>query len=114
MNKKSRGAWGEQIALDFLEKKGYIILDRNLWSAAGEIDIIARDTDTTVFVEVKVITAYGAGELEQIVSEKKQERIRNCALLYLKQQYGTIEMSLRFDVIAIHNREEILHVENAF
>ncbi len=116
--KKNTGKIGEDIAVRFLSQKGYRILERN-WrmKSGGEIDIVADDHGTMVFVEVKArsSTEYGTGE-EAITSHKK-EKIINAAKSCLK--YKGEDHPCRFDVISIlfdKNRKmkEINHIENAF
>ena len=116
---KSVGKMGEAHAVYYLKKKSFRILERNYTIRGGEIDIIAKYGDWTVFIEVKTRTndRFGSG-LEKI-NYYKQEYIKRTALHYLKgNPYGKI----RFDVIEIvgeikNNRllvNEVNHIENAF
>lgn len=115
MDRRKRGRWGEAKAVDFLEKKGYIIIERNFISRGGEIDIIAKDREQLVFVEVKVLLTYDCTELERIVGPKKQRRIRNTALEFLAKKGLDVEQPLRCDIVAIvSTRHNLLHFENAF
>lgn len=116
--KKAIGAEGERIAVRFLKKKGYKILQRNYRSKGGEIDIICYDHGCIVFVEVKTrfSNAYGAPELA--VNEAKRRQIIKTASHYTAQK--KIEgVDLRFDVVSIFHspdakRPAITLFKNAF
>lgn len=98
--RKLLGRSGEDRAARHLYDRGYRILERNFRTAHGELDIIALDRDTVVFIEVKTRSgeAYGAPELA--VDRRKQERMVKAALGYLKQKQ-LHQMACRFDVVAI-------------
>lgn len=86
-NKKSRhnqriGTWGEAIAAEYLEKKGHLILAKNFRTPYGEIDIISRVEDMTIFVEVKTRTSRTFGLPEDGLTNKKIAHMRNCAEYY--------------------------------
>ena len=80
---RARGARYEELAAAFLEKQGYVILEKNFFCRTGEIDIIAREGDTLVFVEVKYSKDLAAGDPAEAVNERKQEKIRKAAAFYL-------------------------------
>ena len=106
----------EAIAARHLEKRGYRILERNFRTSYGEIDIIARDEDFIVFVEVKAKQTARFGNPKAAVTEQKQRKISKVALQYLKST-GQLTSSARFDVVAVHpsgDREGIEVVKNAF
>lgn len=111
------GKKSESIAAKYLSKKhGYKILERNYRNQLGEIDIIAKDGDTLVFVEVKAARTEVFGNPKWAVTKKKQRKISMVALFYLKStnQYNT---KARFDVAAVsfcENRPYIEIVKNAF
>ena len=109
------GRTGEDRAARHLDGLGYQVLDRNFRTAHGEIDIVALDRETVVFVEVKTRsgTAYGAPELA--VDQRKQERMVKAALSYLKQR-RLHQMACRFDVVAISGDgpEDIQLIRHAF
>jgi putative endonuclease len=102
--RKLLGRSGEDRAAKHLAGLGYRILERNYRTPLGEIDLIALDGETVVFVEVKTRTsdAYGAPELA--VNPAKQQRMVKAALGYLKQK-KLHQMACRFDVVAISGRE---------
>jgi putative endonuclease len=99
----------------YLKKKGYRILVRNYTAPTGEIDIIAADGGTLVFVEVKARSDDLFGEPAEAVDHRKRRRIMNTALHYLaglKREYLG-----RFDIVSVHLRgrkAEIEHLPDAF
>ena len=113
---KKLGKTGEDLAVAFLQRKGYTIVERNFRILQGELDIIAQDGEYLVFVEVKTARSLAFGAPETWVTRRKQMQIGQIAAAYLQQkEYG--EIDCRFDVIAItfHNeRPTIKHIENAF
>jgi putative endonuclease len=111
-----RGAEGEHTASKYLTDLGYVLLARNFKTRFGEIDIVAQDGPTTVFVEVKRREARDHGSAAEFVRPAKIRRVVSAARLYASQ-YGLSERLLRFDVIAIdviHRREELTHHKGAF
>lgn len=109
------GKANEIIAKNYLKKKKYKILLCNYKNKIGEIDIIAKQKDYIVFVEVKARTSGAFGNPVEAVDERKQEKIRRVASLYLLQTKQT-NANCRFDVISILGNEdaEITHIEDAF
>jgi putative endonuclease len=115
VNKRKRGAWGEEKAVEFLTKKGYIIVERNFTSSFGEIDVIARDHDVIVFIEVKVFGTYSPEDLERSVGKRKQRRIAETAQAFIVGRPEFQDSRLRCDVIAVRaEKDDIVHFENAF
>ena len=113
---KSLGSKGEDLAVRFLKRKGYRIIERNYKTPIGEIDIIAQDGGTLVFIEVKTRTSASFGYRFEAVDRKKRQKLKNLALLYLKKKAR--EVPVRFDVLSIfHTQEtmnEIEHIMDAF
>jgi len=114
-NKKT-GKIGEDIAIDFLKKKGYKIIERNYKCVFGEVDIVARDRGDIVFVEVKSRRSEYFGDPTDAVDFNKQKKISKIALNYLNEK-RVDNHDARFDVIAIKlspsgNTVEL--IENAF
>jgi len=101
----------ENKAADFLKKSGYKIIAQNYRSKTGEIDIIAKDKKTLVFVEVKYRHTKEFGTPAEFVTVQKQNKIIKTALLYLKQ--NDISGDFRFDTVSIC-QDEIEHIKNAF
>lgn len=113
MNTKILGASGEQQALEFLKEKGYKILETNFSNKIGEIDIIAKDKEFVVFVEVKARSTKAFGLPSEAVNFHKQQKIRQVALSYLKSKKILEKVQCRFDVVEVLG-DEIRHIENAF
>ncbi|MBO5387921.1 MAG: YraN family protein [Lachnospiraceae bacterium] len=113
-NKRKTGTDYEELAVNYLEKKKYFIIERNFQVRQAEIDIIARDDNTIVFIEVKYRTTRGSGHPLEAVTIQKQKRICHAALFYMNRNKISPEnTSIRFDVIGILG-DEITHIENAF
>lgn len=91
---------GEEIANEFLIKSGYSILTRNYRCKIGEIDIIARDGEFLVFIEVKTRTGSACGSPAAAVTFRKQRQISKAAQWYLAEN-GLFDTPARFDVVAI-------------
>ena len=109
------GETSETAAVRFLKKQGYQILTRNYRTKAGEVDIIAKDGDTIVFVEVKARRTAGYNPKEA-VTKTKQRRISIAALYYLKAN-RLLNAKARFDVVAFGVKNApggIELVKNAF
>ncbi len=106
------GKKGEIEAVNHLKNKGYKILQTNYVNVLGEIDIIAKDNDYLIFIEVKTRTSRKFGRASEAVNFHKQKKIRDVALLYLKKNHE-LESNVRFDVIEIYDNE-INHILNAF
>jgi putative endonuclease len=114
--RKRTGREGEEKAVFYLKQKGYRILERNYRAERGEIDIIALDQDTLVFVEVKTKRHDNFGEPESWVGRKKQEKIGKAAQVYL-QKHSMEDKDCRFDVIGITTEKQkmiIRHIQDAF
>ncbi len=116
---KPLGLRGEDAAVRFLKRKGYRILARHLDSPLGELDIIAVDGRTIVFVEVKTRGSTDAGTPAEAIDGRKERRMTRAALAYLKAN-GLLQYSARFDVVAIlwptgaRRPASIDHFQNAF
>lgn len=111
-NKRSVGSDKEQMAADYLQDKGYEIIERNRYTPFGEIDIIAKKQDTLVFAEIKYRSTLRCGDPLEAVDFRKQKRISKAALYYYS--FHGDNLKCRFDVIAIYGDNSITHVENAF
>ncbi len=109
------GERGEGLAAGFLKKKGYKILVQNFRTRIGEIDIIARDNMTLVFVEVKTRESLEYGRPFESVNIHKRRKIANVALLYLKKLREI--PPCRFDVVSVYydkGRPEFELIKDAF
>ncbi len=110
------GKEGEAFAVQYLKKKGYRILESNYQTPIGEIDIVARDRDTIVFVEVKTRQSLLYGYPSEAVTWHKRERLKKLALYYLKV-HKMLGASGRFDVIGLYLRDgtyQVQHIVDAF
>jgi putative endonuclease len=110
------GKTGESIAVKRLTALGYIILEKNFRAKPGEIDIIAKDKETIVFVEVKARRTKSFGNAKYAITPGKQRKISMAALTYLKQK-NMMKNKARFDVVIIHsnsNDRTVEIVKNAF
>ena len=109
MNTKAIGELGENIAVEYLEKKGYKILERNFvirFSGApqsAEIDIVAKKEDTISFIEVKTVVAKGESgwSPEEKVNFQKQRKIMRAAEIWLSKHKISFETPMQLDIIAV-------------
>jgi putative endonuclease len=110
---KSLGSFGEALAEERLRGLGYIILDRNWRTREGEIDIIAKEGQVIVFVEVRTRRTRTFGLPEESITPRKQERLVKTALAYLEEN-ALYEMDCRFDLMALEcSREgEVLRMDH--
>lgn len=116
MQKKELGQKGEEFALRFLKKRGYQIIQKNYVCKMGEMDIIAKEKDTLVFIEVKTRTSTTFGPPQLAVNPKKQSQMSKVALNFLKEK-KLEDVKARFDVVAIllgPRGEEIELIKDAF
>lgn len=108
-NKREIGNSGEDTAVKFLENKGYKILERNYYSRYGEIDIIAQDENTIVFIEVKYRKNNSFGSPLESISSKKIKSLCLTAKKYVQSE----DIDSRFDVVSITG-SNVEHLINAF
>lgn len=108
------GQEGEQLAADYLKKKGWQIREMNYRFSRSEIDLIASKNDLLIFVEVKARSTVTFGLPEQFVDAKKAENIMKGADHYIHEIDWT--GNIRFDIISIIKKEttELEHIEDAF
>jgi putative endonuclease len=114
---KQIGDWGEDRAAAWLEERGYQILDRNIFTPYGEIDILARLENRLIFVEVKTRRSTRFGRPEEAVTERKIQHLVESAQHFLQEQPDLVE-DWQIDVISIQadrktGRTEFTHFENA-
>ncbi len=115
-DKTVTGRLGEELARQFLEKKGYEIVETNYRYGRGEIDIIARDGEFLVFCEVKARRTDTYGPPEYAITPRKQSQLRRIATAYIAER-DIRDQACRFDVIAIRLSLQppgIEHLVNAF
>ena len=112
-NKIETGKKGEQQAVTALEAAGMEIIAKNFRTKTGEIDIIAIDGDTIIFVEVKTWSIFGMEDLGYGINVNKQRKIIKTAKFFLSENRKYSNMSIRFDVIFVKNNS-INHLASAF
>ena len=113
------GKEGEERAAAALEAAGMNIIRRNYRSKTGEIDIIALDGETIVFVEVKAWSVYGMEDLQYSLNNKKKHKIIKTANFFLSENRKYSNMAIRFDVVFVNNSKEsngfqLTHLASAF
>jgi putative endonuclease len=94
------GQRGEQLAAEYLERKGYRVLQSNFRTRYGEVDLICQDGHDLVFIEVKARTSHRLGLPEQAVTPGKLRRLRRAILFYLQEQRRRYR-GLRIEVVAV-------------
>lgn len=107
----SLGAWGEEVAVAHLRRKGLKILDRNVRTPVGELDIVARQKRILVFVEVKTRRCLSHGFPQEAVGATKQRQILRSAQWYMAERRLEGQQS-RFDVVAVRGDGERALVEH--
>jgi len=113
--RKQTGRRGEDIAASLLRGKGYQIIERNWRCPAGELDVIAQDHDTLVFVEVRTRSGSRFGLAEESITPAKQARLVELAQTYV-QEKAPMAQRWRIDVVAVQlgrGLPQVNHIENA-
>ncbi|MFV0574420.1 MAG: YraN family protein [Vibrio sp.] len=115
MNKRAIGSNYETLASEYLTRQGLNFIDKNVSSRFGEIDLIMKDKDTIVFVEVKYRTSQNFGHAAEMVTYQKSQKLIKTATVWLKtHRYDINNTSFRFDIIAIHQYgNDINWIKNA-
>ncbi len=115
---KQKGNIGESQAEFYLKQQGYVILEKNYRNNLGEVDIIAKQNNCYVFVEVKQRSSSRFGSPKEAITTKKQHNIRNVAISYLKSKNLFEKVQMRFDCIEItgdfFDKQQINHLQNIF
>lgn len=109
--------WAEGVARDHLERLGFTTQTQNYAVRGGEIDLVMRDREVVVFVEVRQRSSGRFGTPAESLDARKRRRLRLVALHYLKTHFGRDDLPVRFDAVLItgappHHRIE--HLQNAF
>jgi putative endonuclease len=112
-NSSLRGREGEEQAAQAVKAAGMEIIARNIRSKYGEIDIVALEGETIVFIEVKAWTSYNLEDLQYSVDIRKQQKIIKTAKYFLSENRKYNKMTVRFDIIFIKNNS-ITHLASAF
>ena len=104
--------WAEALARQHLEAKGYRLLTTNHREKAGEIDLVMRDGESLVFVEVRQRRSDLRGSAAESIGAQKLRRLTAAAGLYMLRNYGTTDLDCRFDAVLISGTEESCTVEH--
>ncbi len=105
-----KGKEGEDLAVKYLKRAGFRIVERNFRCRQGEIDIIAKDGNTLVFLEVKTRTSASYGNPEAAVDHAKQKKISLVSLQYL-QSKNIVDFPVRYDVVAVEMSSAGHHIQ---
>lgn len=114
MEKKTTRAIGKEIedrVCNYLEKRGMKLIETNYQSHRGEIDLIMKDGEFIVFVEVRYRKRRDYGEAVATISRNKQQRIIRTAICYLQKENLFDKAPCRFDVVAVQSVENKLNIE---
>ncbi|MFM7194792.1 MAG: YraN family protein [Bacteroidota bacterium] len=110
-----KGMEAEELAVDFLQRKGFTVIERNLRHGHHEIDLIVQKGNWLIFAEVKMRTSVRFGPPEISVTWKKRKNLRSAARWYIFKRNW--KGNVRFDVVAVTvlgDKTDILHIEDAF
>ena len=110
------GQFGEELALRKIRKLGYKKIIRNYRCSLGEVDVIAKDGDTLVFIEIKTRKGRSIGYAKEAVNARKKRQLSKVALAYMKTN-NCCESKARFDVVAVsleRDKPQIEVIKNAF
>jgi putative endonuclease len=110
------GSLGERLASQKIKRLGYKCIEKNYRCSLGEIDLIAKDGDCLVFIEIKTRRGSTTGFAKEAVNQRKMRQISKAALTYMKAN-NCCDTKARFDVIAVNitgGREEIEVIKDAF
>ncbi|UCF55854.1 MAG: YraN family protein [Deltaproteobacteria bacterium] len=110
------GKRGEELALKKVKRLGYKCVTRNYRCPLGEVDLVAKDGDCLVFIEIKTRKGKSLGYAKEAIDGRKRRQLSKVALAYMKSN-NCCEVKSRFDVVAINlkdDEEEIEVIQNAF
>jgi len=113
------GTIGEQMAEEYLEEKGYILLQKNFCIPGGEIDLIMKDHEYFIFIEVKMRSQGSFGTPEESITPQKLNFLRRSVQKYfMKKNISIYDIDFRMDLVAIESdgkgKSKITHYKNAF
>ena len=104
MTARRRGQAAEELASRYLEEQGLRLLERNVHCRGGELDLVMKDGETLVFVEVRSRNSSRYGSAEESITASKLDRLRRAAAVYLLRHPGYAQAPCRFDVVALGGR----------
>jgi len=107
------GQWGEAIAMKHLQERGYVILARNWRHGHGELDIVARQGETVVFVEVRTRRSHAFGAPEETITSRKQAKLIVTAEAYLEaHQLADVQWQIDAIVIELDGRNNLTRLDH--
>lgn len=109
--RKLLGRQGEQMAQAYLKKNGYKIVEQNIQSRLGELDIVALDGEVLVFCEVRSRKGGTLYQAAESIGVKKQQRLLRLAEAYLQTKPHLLERECRFDVVVLNKNREYWQIE---
>jgi putative endonuclease len=112
--KRIKGDDKERLAEEYLVAKHFTLIERNFICKRGEIDLIMKDQDYLVFIEVRYRETQEFGGALASITAGKQKKLRRAAEYYLLQHFGNTPPPCRFDVVGIEGQDEIMWIKNAF
>lgn len=112
--KRIKGDEKERLAEEFLSTKGFELIERNFNCKSGEVDLIMKDGEYLVFIEVRYRENNDFGGALESITAGKQRKLRRAAEFYLLQQFGNTPPPCRFDVVGIEGENELEWIKNAF
>mgnify|MGYP000488701769 FL=1 len=112
--KRIKGDDKERLAEDYLTAMHFTVIERNFLCKRGEIDLIMKDQDYLVFVEVRYRETQEFGGALASITAGKQKKLRRAAEYYLLKHFGNTPPPCRFDVVGIEGQDEIMWIKNAF
>jgi len=107
--------WSEDVAKEYLLKQGYELLAQNYYMRYGEIDLIMKDNEVLVFIEVKQRKSPKYGTAAEMISHAKFQRMQNTALDYMQKEFNRDDMFMRFDAILLDGDRSdyrLEHIQN--
>ncbi|MBF0381475.1 MAG: YraN family protein [Magnetococcales bacterium] len=109
--RKLFGNQGEKRACEYLQQQGYVIVERNVRSRIGEIDLIAMDGDTLVFCEVRSRAGESLAQAAESIGAAKQQQLQRLAEAYLQKRPELADNECRFDAVLLQKSGDIWSVE---
>lgn len=115
-DRRARGQQAEKMALEFLKSRGLKLIEENYYCRLGELDLVMRDNDSLVFVEVRLRRNPGFGSAAESVTRNKQDKLWRAALHFTASRPDLASLPVRFDVIALSDMQidDNCWIKNAF
>ena len=115
-DRRTQGKRAEQLAKTWLQARGLVLVQANYHCRMGELDLVMREADTLVFVEVRLRRSTAYGSAAESVTRSKQDKLRQAALHFIASRPDLASLAVRFDVIALSGMriEDSCWIRNAF